>query len=282
MDDNKGTIRPIKNKELNFISLLKSYTQEQELFSFFSFILSLLLSLVVVLMFHHFNSLDLTHKIVNNIFIASSAIFGIIIASFGLFAAITDKSFLKLINNLGQITNVLFPFWFCSLLWSILLSYCLVTSVLELDTENYRYLIFQLFFVLFLFFLSIGYTLSLIGDILKLTIHKANLIDVNISTIDAKKWNTQININKSYLIYLRFICVIGFLLITYDLFWLKFLKEFIVLTLVTGAFNLSYIYLYYKFINSLKKEKQIALKVHAKDIVKLQLLYIVVLTLLSI
>lgn len=273
MGNNQGSTRFITNKELSFKNLLYSYKQEHELISVFNFSLSLVIAFFIVLIFDGFDILNLSHQVTNNILYASSAVFGVIIASFGLFAAITDKDFLKLIHKLGQLKNILFPFWFCSFLWSILLTYCIVTSVFGENFNNHLFLKYHLFWVLFVFCICMGYTLSLIGDILKLTIYKANFIDINVSSIDAYKLNSSTKTDSSYFNYLKFIGLVGFIIISYDLLWFHKLKDFQIITLLTGAINLFYIYLYFKLMKKLIEKQQKQSLILAKQYLKLLLFF---------
>lgn len=174
MGDSKGNF--IKDSDLSFIGLLKHYKNDHELFSVFHIFLSLIISIVFIFIIKSY-SLNMITKDVSKVIISSStSILAILIAAFGLFAAITDISFSKKIYNIGQLRNLLFPFWFSSILWVLSLLYGIfVNVILNIDKINVLLIDILFFTLFFLFIINIGYTLALIGDILKLTIRRVQI-----------------------------------------------------------------------------------------------------------
>ncbi|MBU3071934.1 hypothetical protein [Clostridium estertheticum] len=262
MDDNERSTGFIRNRDLTFFSLYRKYTSEQEIISIIHLLVSLLISCFFVLLLKYVNNISESMSFIfNSILSASIGILSVLIAAFGLFAAITDINFSKKIYKLGQLRNILFPFWFCSSMWVLNIFSSMTFILLQKITYINSYclnIVFYLFFVLFV--ITIGYTLALIGDILKLSIHRIQLDIVESSTqhknILQLGFGEAENINKDYFRLYDFLRVIVLIAIFYFFIWFYLLKKYVVITLITGAGVLFLSYWFYKLFTKLKRDNQ--------------------------
>lgn len=274
MDDNERSTGFIKNRDLTFFSLYKRYTSEQEIISIVHLLVSLLISCFFVFLLKYINDTSESMSFIfNSILSASIGILAVLIAAFGLFAAITDINFSRKIYKLGQLRNVLFPFWFCSSMWVLNIFSSMIFILLQKIININPYFIkilFYLFFVLFV--ITIGYTLALIGDILKLSIHRVQLDIVESSTHDKNiielGFGEVENVNKDYFKLFSFLRIILLVAIFYFFTWFYILKKYVVITFITGAGVLFLAYWFYKFFTKLKENNQKTILKKLNNLVK--------------
>jgi hypothetical protein len=276
MGDSKGNF--IKDSDLSFIGLLKHYKNDHELFSVFHIFLSLIISIVFIFIIKSY-SLNMITKDVSKIIISSStSILAILIAAFGLFAAITDISFSKKIYNIGQLRNLLFPFWFSSILWVISLLYGIfVNVILNIDKINVLLIDILLFTLFFLFIINIGYTLGLIGDILKLTIRRVQIeiYEEKVKKLSLKQFTNKPKKEvKRYNHFFDFYLALSIGIIIYSFFWHAFWINYSWVYFITGILYLSYFYSGYKFYLKLKDLGQKNLINKFRNLVKYMIIII--------
>ncbi len=267
MGDSKGGIKYVKNGDLTFLSMYKKYVEEHELFSLFHFFSALIFAIAFIL-FINFFELDIHFTTFYDISIsASTDIFAILIAAFGLFAAITDKKFIEKIYTLGQLRNVLFPFWLCSVMWIINLFFSLFSKVV-LDINTIKNIHNLMFFISFFFFmLSIGYTLGLIGDVLKLTVFKTQ-IDHFYSQMGEHDEAIE-KIDENYSRFIDYYTIYAFTNVLLVIIWVVQLLEYRYLDIVFYLLITIYIILTSKLYRKLKSMQQLLLIRRVKSIGKI-------------
>lgn len=281
MGNNERNSRFIKSSDLNFFNLQRHYLKEHELISIFHLTISLIISIVFIFFISTFN-LDIFIKDTINIIISTSiGILGVLIASFGIFAAVTDINFYIKIYKLDELRNTLFPFWFCSTLWTstllIGLFFLLLTNIRHLIYSNY-YLLFPL---LLLFMISLGYTLGLIGDILKLIVFKVqievkedNVKDKNkvkINNIYSENNNDK-NFKKIYKKYLNFYILLSTIVFFYQLLWYYFFKNYTFSSIILGALYIFFIFLSIKYHRKLEINNNLKTLLKMRNVIKIYLL----------
>lgn len=276
MGDSKGNF--IKDSDLSFIGLLKHYKNDHELFSVFHIFLSLIISIVFIFIIKSY-SLNMITKDVSKVIISSStSILAILIAAFGLFAAITDISFSKKIYNIGQLRNLLFPFWFSSILWVLSLLYGIfVNVILNIDKINVLLIDILFFTLFFLFIINIGYTLALIGDILKLTIRRVQIeiYEEKVKKLSLKQFTNKPKKEvKRYNHFFDFYLALSIGIIIYSFFWHAFWINYSWVYFITGILYLSYFYSGYKFYLKLKDLGQKKLINKFRNLVKYMIIII--------
>jgi hypothetical protein len=276
MGNNQGNSESIK--KLSFWSLLKRYSTDQEVFSVKLFALSLIITCIFLYIIKNNNNVQVITKFVfNSILSASTDILAVIIASFGLFAAITDIAFTRTIYQLGQLENVLFPFWFCAILWVVNLFNSLLINLI-IDSQLFSsQIIYMLTAGIFLFCISILYTLELIGDILRLTVYRAKLSFLDspapAATVFPKLQSINPNYEKFFWCYLLVFTIV---LIGHLAWGCSLINPVLWLVYLFGAFDLALIYIGYKFYRKLIINDNNVLAVKVKFSIKILIIIILI------
>lgn len=253
MANSKGNPRFIKPSELTFLKMLIRYVKGNELISIFHLITALVIGNILIWV--SINYVESFHFLYKLQFTISLSIFSVLIAAFGLFAAITDLNFSKIIYEKNQLANFLFPFWLTSVIWTgcILISFVgqifwfnggIVTkkSIVILSISNYAIII------------NIGYTLALIGDIIRTTIMRIQMDYFNsdisqlnndeTERIDYIKPNNNIKFFKLYI----WVSIITFLMIVITIFYQNVITSFI-----TGCLCVILIFTFCKYYKKCKQ-----------------------------
>lgn len=273
MANNERNTGFINEKDLTFKNLFIRYIKDQELISIFHLTVSLAISLILLYLVSRYN-LEEFKKTVCSIFIsASTDIFGVLLAAFGLYAVITDIAFSKKILKLGQLRNLLFPFWLCSTMWAINLLSCIIVNGIFMIKDISQSLTSNILFIIILFFIiTLGYTLALIGDILKLTIFRVQLEvqeeqgEVNLDIEDIE------TINKDYQRAMKIYYLISLFSVSYFLVWYYGMRNILLATITLGAILLATVFAFYKFYTKLAHNNQINLQRRLKLIIKVILI----------
>jgi hypothetical protein len=234
MGDYQRDFKFITPSQLSFRKLLVNYLKDNELITFFHLIITLALGNVIVL--------SLTKDIVTYTYIfnvtqtLSIAILSILIAAFGLMAAITDLGFSQLILKMNQLRNFMFPFWLTSVLWFCNIFIAMIGYLILLSKSNIDLILTIIIYVnIYIVTISSGYTLGLIGDILKTTITKVqiSLLDDNSKCLDILYHGNTPTDSKVYKPYYKFwwiyILLTSVLIITIPicLIWKNYIVMFI-------------------------------------------------------
>lgn len=284
MASNSGNIKFIKNKDLTFKKLFLHYIKDDELLSLFHLFLSILTTIIFVLIVKSRHNYEIVNSINEKIISASTDILGVLIASFGLFAAITDQKFSEKVYKLGELRNILFPFWFCSTLWVINLISGYIVSVILYPVEtphikNVKLYLIILYYILTLFLITIGYTLALIGDILKRTIEKVQLDYMeNMKKSDATT-NTSLTVIEAEIpkrFYNESLFHIGFTIftLTYILCWYYYIDKYRYLDILFYTIIIFYAFYTYKLHKKLKNQEFHKLFYRLRFVLKLLMLII--------
>jgi hypothetical protein len=275
MGSAKRSIRYLKHKELSYWNLLKDYLSGQELFSIYHILIASILPMIFTFLVVKFNLYSMVEDILAIIISASTDILAVLIAAFGLFAAVTDRTFLDKIYKAGELANVLYPFWFSSSMWVLtLVTGMLFNVLLNINPIGLHWIRAIFFAMLFLFLLSIGYTLALIGDILKLTIYRTQ-IEIIVQNNHSKKdmfenlKSNEEEIDPKYRHFLNAIRIFGAVIFIYSLCWYYFFFGYQWSFFLAGVFYLAYTFITYKFYLLLKKNDQFLLGRRLKGMVKL-------------
>lgn len=277
MGDSKRNIRYLKDKDMSFINLYRNYFKDHEFVSIFHLLISLLISLLILFFYKSLDILDFTNQIYNIIISTSTDVLSVLIAAFGLYAVITDKSFSEKIYKMGQIGNLLFPFWLNATLWVINLVFGMIIK-LALQNNGLFYFMDKsaLLFSVFLFILTLGYTLALIGDILKLTIHRIQLNIIS-EKLDSEEvlynlLNEEENVDKSYLKFFYFYLLLSGIMLLYTMIWYYYLKTNVIFSIILGCTYSFFIFMGFKFLQKLEQKKQDIIIKKFKTLVKLYLI----------
>lgn len=280
MASSKGNFKYIKDNELKFSSLMKDYLLENELFSYFQVIVSIIISLIVISIISCFGLYYKVQELYNIIITTGIGVFAVIIAAFGIFAAITDKEFYKDIYRVGEIGNILFPFWFNAVLWVVSILITTIFLFLFFAKQiSYFYIKIMIFIAVLLVVLNIGYTLSVIGDMIKFTIRK---VQISIMKEDSKLSDSiqeciepdeEANIRRyKNFLWIEYPISVVFILT------IVFLKKLILISniieIILGGLWISIIYISVRFLKVLKEKKQYKLLSKVNCVFKLELVII--------
>lgn len=125
------------------------------------------------------NSLISLDKLAGLIFAASASVMGIAVAGFAISTAVLSGSFSNLLMQERILDKILFPFWFNSVLWMVSLFSSGVFFVFEEFTTNWVVTTVLASLSVVVFSLSVSFTVSMVGVVLKLTLLRGHFEQVN-------------------------------------------------------------------------------------------------------
>lgn len=179
----------MKNSKIRMRDELKDYILSKRILKAWTgWFISLLISVLISYLLPYMGKLIVSNSLLKEIGIAlmglSAGMFGIVIAGFAIIITI-DKDFILFIKKVDykkgtqHLEDLMFPFWFASILWALLLIFSLLTYFSGNIKLNCFINKLLLCFLLLLFFISLYYTIQVVGNVYKLSIMKSEkyLID---------------------------------------------------------------------------------------------------------
>ena len=164
---NKDTVR--------FFPVLFSYLRSinNKIFSTFEIIIALLVCFFcawgISIQPSPANALS---QLLNVILSMSAVILGIVVAGFAIYATVADKEFIVFLKKANVLKELMFPFWLGAVIWGFVILITLVSYTFSLGVEKVS-AFFVALLTTFLFTLSLGFTISLVGSIFKASIYRA-------------------------------------------------------------------------------------------------------------
>lgn len=265
MENSKGSHRFIKPSELTFIKMFIKYCRNNELITIFHLLLSIIIGNVIIWI--TINYIDSLFSLYSILFTISVSIFAVLITAFGLFAAITDISFLRIIYEMNELTNFLFPFWLTSVLWTGCIIISMLGQIVWPNASNNADLNIGILSIsIYIVIIAIGYTLGLIGDIIRTTIIKVQMdyYKENIQKLDYSHQLIEISTrnHRFFNIYLSISCIAVLVVIISFLYPVNFF------VFIAGVNVTAWSYITYKFYGKCKSNNDVLILTNIKRILK--------------
>lgn len=166
-------------KKVSFILLLKEFGICRLLLSWdliFSFFLTVAITILI-----HFRCVHIDHAIFSIVMPISAALFGLLFTAFAIVISLSDSRFIKILNDLKIYNNLIFPFWYVSVLYllSIIFDFGAIITYQDIKANYYTLWLYHLTGILAIFFTwySLFSTFYRISSTVKIGIYRSKLAD---------------------------------------------------------------------------------------------------------